>query len=174
MGREYQNKTTSLPDRVPFADGVKIKKVCCGNHHTLALTQEKVMFSWGMSGQGCLGLGQERGDQSKPTLIDVFEPKIEPANQAIFVDICCGGFYNLALTQDKKVYSWGANNHGQLGHGNCTTYQFPKQIDCLLNPDDLIKIEKIAAGEQHSAIISDKWELYTFGDGSYYKLVLFN
>lgn len=34
--------------------------------------------------------------------------------------IACGEFFNIAITNNGNVYSWGINNYGQLGIDNCT------------------------------------------------------
>ena len=33
------------------------------------------------------------------------------------VQIACGDNYCMALTRGGKLFSWGNNDHGQLGHG---------------------------------------------------------
>jgi alpha-tubulin suppressor-like RCC1 family protein len=45
------------------------------------------------------------------------------------VDITAGNNFTCALTSDGKVGCWGANNNGQLGTGDRTTYTYPAQVD---------------------------------------------
>lgn len=88
----------------------KVTKVACGDYHTLALTDDGSVFSWG----GTLWdkTGHKGGGISK----------MEKLTGHTITDIACGDFHSIALTNDGRVYSWGGGgqnkNKGQLGHSN--------------------------------------------------------
>ena len=44
--------------------------------------------------------------------------EITSLNKERIVKICAGYAHALALTDEGKLYSWGANQFGQLGHGD--------------------------------------------------------
>jgi len=68
------------------------------------------------------------------------------------------------LTQ--KVFSWGNNENGQLGHGNRQSYDRPKLIEALKSK----RIRDIAVGSAHSAAITSNGDLFTWGLGEYGRL----
>lgn len=73
------------------------------------LLEDGKVFAVGKSTRGALGLGEEKLEASK------FEELAFP-NAAKIVKISCGDDFNLALDETGKVYSWGYNRSGQLGH----------------------------------------------------------
>jgi alpha-tubulin suppressor-like RCC1 family protein len=64
------------------------------------------------------------------------------------------------------MYSWGCGQNGRLGNGS--------EEDSLV-PRELVEFSKlkpqfISAGESHSAAITDKLKLFTWGNGGYGRL----
>ena len=70
------------------------------------------------------------------------------------IDIACGCYHTLVLSQDHRVYSFGRNCHGQLGIGNKTNQFLPQQIDKL----DGKRVTQIAAGFYHSVVVVSEKE----------------
>jgi alpha-tubulin suppressor-like RCC1 family protein len=56
------------PERVRYLASKRIVKVACGGFHTLALTSENELFSFGSSSYGECGYG-EFLDTNKPKLV---------------------------------------------------------------------------------------------------------
>jgi len=63
----------------------KVKKIACGDFHTLALTEQGVLFSWGGS------LGDKTGHKGQGI------HKIERLKDHVITDIACGDYHSLAL-----------------------------------------------------------------------------
>lgn len=61
------------------------------------------------------------------------------------------------------VYSWGEGSSGALGTGSIDDVVEPRKIQF----QDAMKMKFISAGISHSASISVKGELYTWGFGQY-------
>jgi alpha-tubulin suppressor-like RCC1 family protein len=58
--QSYEQETHCRPRQVIFNyPGIEVTKVVCGNTHTLALTKDGDVYSWGFGTSGCLGLGPE-------------------------------------------------------------------------------------------------------------------
>jgi alpha-tubulin suppressor-like RCC1 family protein len=88
-----------LPSKIATLQGIKIKKVCCGVNHTVALTETGDVYTWGFGGYGRLGHKQQK---------DEFRPrKIEMKVFAPVTDIACGSQYNLAIGSFGILYTWG-------------------------------------------------------------------
>jgi hypothetical protein len=97
---------------------VSVRKVGAGLDHCLALTDEGILYAWGRSGCGQLGLGEAPelevtsawGCLSTPTQIRSFPGcEIPP----IIVDIACGANHSMAKSVQGTLYTWG-NNDGFL------------------------------------------------------------
>jgi alpha-tubulin suppressor-like RCC1 family protein len=65
------------------------------------------------------------------------------------------------------VYSWGANDHGQLGLGDTESRPVPTPITEL----GQVRVKSLACGWSHSMILTDKG-LWVFGAGSHGQLGL--
>ena len=56
-------------------------------------------------------------------------PKMIEALQGKHVrDIACGSGYSAAITSNGELYTWGEGQRGQLGHGDTSNQNKPKQV----------------------------------------------
>lgn len=121
----------------------RIKKVACGDYHTLALTEQGVLFSWGGS------LWDKTGSKGK----GIHRFDFKDFNGEI-LDIACGDFHSIALNTAGQVYSWGGGgqnkNKGQLGHSNKKDLSKPELIQFFKQK----KVSKIACGDYHTMILT--------------------
>jgi tRNA A-37 threonylcarbamoyl transferase component Bud32 len=69
----------------------------------------------------------------------------------------------MALTECGHVYSWGANNCGQLGIGNTVHSNEPKFVAVFDENKFNVFIEKISCGYYHSLLLSSDGFIYAFG-----------
>ena len=131
-----------IPERVPGLEGVKFVKVSAGHVHTLALTEDGRVYAWGNNKTGCVG-AENRGTCA-PQLVEGLEGKK-------VIDISAGMESSAALTEDHEVYTWGADNYGQLGQGQGPRYvNKPTKIRTFKN----VPIARIACGQYHMLALS--------------------
>ncbi|KAL0226220.1 hypothetical protein P9112_013544 [Eukaryota sp. TZLM1-RC] len=162
-GRTGTGYTTNSHPLLQVDTDEEFTFIAGGNEHTLAITSEGTLFSWGRNEAGCLGLDSSN-DQYIPQEVD-FENVVQ---------ISAGAYFGLARTQDNLVYSWGRGWYGRLGHGSYRilpdNYEpKPKQIDLL---DDVIDV---SAGNTHGLAVLSNGKVmawgYNFqgelGDGTY-------
>ena len=142
------------PTELSFFKTKKVKQIEVGNYHNLALTEDGELYAWGGNYWGELGLG-DRQEREEPTLVNTF-----PVGTCI-VKISTGIVSNLALSEDGTVYSWGANDHGQLGLGDKTERDVPTPIETLQNT---IPITTISTGDGSSFAIDKNGRLYAWGN----------
>lgn len=135
----------------------KIIEIKCGFNHTLCLSADGSVYSWGYGKDGTLG-HSNFDSNSLPTKIDFFTK-----NNIKINNIESGMNFCMALSSDKKLYSWGKNEYGQLGLGNKT--QQYKIASPQLVPLHNLKIEQIFAGEDHCALLSTDNEAFIWGFG---------
>lgn len=152
-GKTKDLNTPTFVDTFQFKNGkCKIVKIAAGYHHSLALTDDGMIYTWGYGEVGQLG----HGNSNKRVLT----PKcIEGLNNIKFVDISASEHHTLALTDDGKVYAWGLNRFNQLGYstGENTYQSTPKLVPIQSS------ITSISAGTSHSIAVSSDGALYYWG-----------
>lgn len=80
--------------------------------------------------------------------------------------VSCGARHIAVVNSFGQLFTWGWNQHGQLGHGNTINELGPRQV---IFPDKIsenVRIVACATGTKHTAALSDRGHLYLFGDGS--------
>ena len=75
--------------------------------NTFILTTDGRVFSWGGI-TFCLGREFVKGNEKDIDEVEYFEAPI--------IKLATGRTHVLALDVKGRVYSWGKNDHGQLGH----------------------------------------------------------
>ena len=72
----------------------------------------------------------------------------------------------LSLDDENKLYTFGSNSGGQLGHGDMHYRTTPERVYVLGH----IPIISVAAGHTHSVVIDSQGHVYTFGSNDFGKL----
>jgi alpha-tubulin suppressor-like RCC1 family protein len=88
---------------------LQIQQVSCGSMHSMAVTTQNKLFTWGTGTHGRLGHGNFK---------NVLEPKelLQLSNLRV-INISAGESHSAAVTQNLKAYTWGNGTFGRLGHG---------------------------------------------------------
>ncbi|XP_045760290.1 probable E3 ubiquitin-protein ligase HERC2 isoform X8 [Maniola jurtina] len=132
-----------------------------GGEQTLfAVTPDGKVYATGYGAGGRLGIGG---------IDSVSQPTLLASIQHVFITkVACnsGGKHCLALSVDGEVYSWGEGEDGKLGHGNRVSYDRPKLITALSG----LEVVAIACGGAHSACLTARGRIYTWGKGRYGRL----
>ncbi|XP_037308369.2 probable E3 ubiquitin-protein ligase HERC4 isoform X2 [Pungitius pungitius] len=115
--------------------------ISCGKDHTAILTKNGDVFTFGSGQYGQLGHNLF-GDELRPRLVaELWGAKV--------TKIACGWHHTLALTESKRVYSFGCGEQGQLGHGKESHPSVPLPVQLLQVATDA-QIGNIFAGENCS------------------------
>ena len=117
------NTSQNIPHKITQFNSDTIVSIACGCYHSLVLTKDG-LYSFGNNYFGQLGLGNNT-HQNIPHKITQF-------NSNTIVSIACGYYHSFVLTKD-GLYSFGHNNHGQLGFGNNINQNIPSIIS-IRNP----------------------------------------
>ena len=110
-----------LPKKIEALAGRRVVAVSAGDLHSLALTADGAVWSWGGVVFGKLGHG-DGVDQLLPKKIEAF------AGRRV-VAVSAGAFHSLATTADGAVWSWGRGDTGCLGHGDEQDQMLPKKVE---------------------------------------------
>ena len=154
----HDNRSTL--SKVEGFDGKSISGVACGDMHTVALTSEGSLYSFGSNEQGQNGLGHSNGIQAIPTKVRGW---LE-LRKVVFVT--ANGFHSACINEDGDTYTWGSGEFGKLGHGDCSNCLAPKRVQYLVGK----KAKGIACGSGHTVVIAENGLLYSFGHGAFGQL----
>ena len=157
LGRKkHQDQSEDQLNRfVSMGNEVVIRKVACGDSHTLALGQGKYLCAWGGNQYGQLGNGL--------TVESAVPVQIRLPDNVDIIDIAAGGMHSLCATMKFMAYSWGYGEGGRLGQGDSQLELSPKLIEGLTD------VIAVAAGHSQSGFIcTDK--VYTCGKGLFARL----
>lgn len=80
----------------------KVCAVAAGEAHTLALTCDGEVYSWGRGTFGRLGTGRE-ADEHVPTAVGGGRQRPR------FAAVAAGAYHSLALDDEGSLWSWGYN-----------------------------------------------------------------
>uniref|UniRef100_A0A7S4PM21 SAM domain-containing protein n=1 Tax=Guillardia theta TaxID=55529 RepID=A0A7S4PM21_GUITH len=166
-GLTQSNLDTPFPIYGPLHN-YSITVVACGQDHSGCITDDGKIFTWGSNKEGQLGLNDYKPrPQPTPieTCIDPDVPRLKTAKNKIFVNLIMGDWHCIAITNKKKVYSWGKNKYGQLGLGHTNNVPLPTGILSLSDPLNRKNVRSIGAGKSHSAVIAEDGDVYTWGRG---------
>ncbi|MCI8519450.1 MAG: hypothetical protein HFJ51_05195 [Clostridia bacterium] len=76
-------------------------------------------------------------------------------------EISAGSNYNIAVTTEKEVYTWGDNENQKLGFN----YDDIKSLDYPSKKDDIRDVERVVAGASHTSVYKRNGDVYTWGLG---------
>lgn len=96
--------------------------ISANKYHSACVTTAGQLHTWGCEA-GCLGHGNAE-EQHTPKLV-------EALSGIKCKQVSCGVGHTTVLTDDGKVFTFGSNSDGQLGHGNKETKLIPTQVRAL-------------------------------------------
>ena len=146
-----------------------------GLYHSVGLTNAGEVYVWGSNQFSQHGISPNKlkenankfNDYIKhnleffstdmlPSLVDIFDIK---ENKKV-THIACGYEYVFAIQNNKMLYSWGRNTHGQCGIGSVSNMiEEPHLISFF----DSHVLKEVVCGENHTLILDDKGDLYACG-----------
>ncbi|KAG5207532.1 hypothetical protein JEQ12_017296 [Ovis aries] len=162
LGIGELKETTFIPKKIKTLADIKIIQVACGHYHSLALSEDGQVFSWGKNSHGQLGLGKEFPSQASPQ-------RVRSLEGIPLAQVAAGGAHSFALSLSGTSFGWGSNNAGQLAlSGNNAPVQRYKPV--LVGALKTLSVVFISCGYEHTAVLTQDGKVFTFGDNSYGQL----
>ncbi|KAE8295842.1 E3 ISG15--protein ligase HERC5 [Larimichthys crocea] len=150
---------TYTPQPRQFFSDIPVSRIACGSQHSVALTKDGQVYTWGQDSRGQLGLGKRKLGASSPQ-------HVRTVSAIPLVQIAAGGEQSFALSVSGSVFSWGRNDCGQLGVGDRKDRHTPTSV-CSLN---MKKSVHVSCGEEHTAVLTKTGVVFTFGSGQHGQL----
>ena len=156
-----EEKDDPRPRKVQALGGKTMKQVVCGDYHTVALDSDGKLFSWGSNTAGRTGHGEEEGYQLVPR-------PVRGLGNVQLSWVTTGSAHTAAITETGSLYTWGFGKNGELGHAVAESRSAPTIVKALEN----VNVVKASCGSNHTGVITQEGELYTFGGNKNGKLGL--
>lgn len=135
-----------------------IKSINCGHYHRIILLQSGKCYSWGNNSSGQLGLGHYTAMSSPQEITSL-------GMDIIIIECGSNSVHSIAVSKSGKCYTWGLNNHGQLGLGDFMNRCSPSELP-------LQNIISIGCGGWHNIVITIDMKIYVWGNNAYGQLGL--
>lgn len=142
-------------DEPTFVDalrGVGVSQIACGSGHTVVLTTDGQVYTWGRGDDGRLGHG-DNGWKYVPRIA-------QSLSGQVIVQVTCGSYHTAAVASNGDLFTWGGGMYGKLGHGNESGHSTPRRVEGLVG----LTVSQIACGSRHTAVLTSTGALYTWGD----------
>lgn len=181
LGRGTKGSTTPplvpmyecTPAEVVNADGTKLSNVAsiaATWNSSFAIKTDGTVYGWGNNyigtgnGNSSLGLGP---NDTTAKVNPVPVPELN--NKGKIAKITSGSLHTLALTEDGKVYGWGANSSYEAGDGSSKNGVYtPIQIDTDIAGNLIGKVADVCSGLFHTTLLKEDGTLLGFGNNPGY------
>uniref|UniRef100_K3WC71 BTB domain-containing protein n=1 Tax=Globisporangium ultimum (strain ATCC 200006 / CBS 805.95 / DAOM BR144) TaxID=431595 RepID=K3WC71_GLOUD len=137
-----------LPMSIEIAEPVV--SIAAGSHHSVAVTTDGLVYTWGHSEYGQHGAGEMFYDLQRGS--HYFSPRVQESLRSQNVrakNVACSSHSTFVLAVDGNVYSWGWNAFGILGVGKYQHSVHPQKIFGLKDNT----ATHVGAGSNHGAAV---------------------
>ncbi|XP_014229550.1 RCC1-like G exchanging factor-like protein [Trichogramma pretiosum] len=140
---------------IPNIKGCSIKSVSAGQDHSMLLTDNGEVYTFGWGADGQTGLAHYRNEY-RPSLVkgDLSGEKI--------IKVTSAADCVLALSDKGKVFGWGNAEYSQLPCGDNQQINIATELKFC---EELGSIKDIASGGSFCMVLNDEGEVYVWGFG---------
>ena len=152
LGRGTFSDHEATPARVTVLNGVT--KISAGGGFGLALRSDGIVFAWGANGGGQLGTSTP-DRSSKP---------VKVAGLSQVTGIAAGWDSSVAteasgISAVTSVWTWGANDYGQLGDGTLANHATPERVAGIP-----ASIAGVSVGGKFAVVLGADGSVWGWGD----------
>jgi len=152
--------TIAFPMRISALDKVTIETIAAGRAHSLALSADGALYSWGWGRHGQLGHG-ERASLRSPRRVEAIAPPL------FGMLVAAGDAHTVLLCRSGDVFTFGQALHGQCGHGTCGCHGediddelLPKQVEALAH----CSVARVSATANTTTAVTEDGSTFAWGD----------
>ena len=135
----------------------KWKAIAAGYNHTVGISADGELFTWGENRYGELGNGTSGWDTEVDTPSQI-------GTDTDWDTVVSCTHHNLALKENGELWAWGSNRFGQLGNGESggtSPYYLVENSPIQIGEDT--DWEMVAVGGGHSLALKGERKLYAWG-----------
>nr|CAB3452005.1 unnamed protein product [Digitaria exilis] len=169
-GTNYQLGTGNahiqkLPCKVDTLHGSYIKTVAASKFHSVAVSSDGELYTWGFGRGGRLGHPDIHSLLELPfccsgqttAVITPRQVTVGLGRKRVNV-VAAAKHHTVIATEAGELFTWGSNREGQLGYPSVDTQSTPRRVSSLKQ-----RIIAVAAANKHSAAVADTGEVFTWG-----------
>ena len=133
LGHESREKCF-VPKKIDFFsdNSLKVESITAGNYHSVALTAEGHVYTWGRGLYGALGNGSN-SYSLLPILNEEFKAMSDEGHKVVKMD--AADDYTGVLWDNGELQMFGKNDRGQLGVGQGIGMDF---VESLVYPQPVV------------------------------------
>jgi len=140
---------------------VTCHSISCGEDHTLILNTNGYVYGWGDNTLYQVGASPENCDFTSPTYIHI------PKGLTV-IQLSCSLTSSFCVTSSRQMYSWGSNDHKQLGLIDLVKdTRTPSELS--FTKDKLVF--QLAVGMRHVLMLTNEGHLYGWGSNRSYQIM---
>ncbi|XP_030818421.1 serine/threonine-protein kinase Nek8 isoform X2 [Camarhynchus parvulus] len=158
----------NCPQQVTVPPEHEAQRVICGIDSSMVLTVKNQILACGSNRCNKLGLdrissGEEPSPEDQVEEATLFVcAQSAPLNQEPIVCADIGTAHSAAVTASGHCYTFGSNQHGQLGTNSCRSSRVPHLVVGL----ETMKVTVVACGDAFTVAIGADGEVCTWGKGA--------
>jgi len=157
----HADGSASAPRRIEML--AHVETIAAGALNSAAVDDRGRLFTWGrgafVAGERIsLGYELDPATECQPT-----PKRVDALSEDRVVGVALGFGFTLAVTDAGAVFSFGESGHGALGHGLSTGEVLPRRIEALAETGR--RFVAVAAGHHHTLALTEKGQVYGWGDG---------
>ncbi|XP_027622926.1 serine/threonine-protein kinase Nek8 isoform X1 [Tupaia chinensis] len=158
----------SCPQQVPMPPGQEAQRIVCGIDSSMILTVPGQALACGSNrfnklGLDRLSLGEEPAPHLQVEEALSFTPLgSAPLDRDPLLSVDLGTAHSAAVTATGDCYTFGSNQHGQLG----TSARRGSRAPCQVQGLEGIKMTMVACGDAFTVAIGAEGEVYSWGKGA--------
>ena len=141
---------------------MEYQQISTSGMHTIALTVDGQLLSWGWNNYGQLG----NGTTTSQTLPVDITARFYLHDAEVIIQAFAFYGYSVVLTSEGRVFCFGSNSNGLLGDGTTTNRTSPVEITTNFNLSSGEKITQIFAGKHFAFALSSANRVFSWGSNT--------
>ncbi|KPA16163.1 regulator of chromosome condensation, rcc1, partial [Candidatus Magnetomorum sp. HK-1] len=141
----------------------RIIAIAAGYDHSLALSDDGKVWSWGLANEGRLGNNMNSSYISRPTRV----LKQDLSNLDSIIAIAAGFNHSIALKNNGTVWAWGDGQYGQIGDDMGTERTTATQVKNTSNSGFINNVIWIASKGKHNLALKSDGSIESWGRNDY-------
>lgn len=141
-------------DATGVLSGITVTQLAVGSTHSLALSADGRVFTWGGNDRGQLGTGSSPG-----SLVPIEVSSMGALAGKTISQVAGGWEHSVALANDGTVVTWGGNGFGQLGDSSSADSYLP-----VVAAGTGATVTGVDAGWEHTVAWAADGSAYAWGN----------
>jgi alpha-tubulin suppressor-like RCC1 family protein len=142
--------------------GKTVKLVAAGATHSVAVTDDNLIFTWGLNTEGQLGTN-DLEPRLLPTAVNDLNGVL---TGKVIVEVAVARGFTMVRTQDDLLFGWGMNIYGQLGTGS-TSLRSLVPVATLMGGMAGKTLKRIVCSGWHTLALTAEGNVFAWGYNGY-------